>query len=107
MNIDLIDLRDKYIEVEISGGNFHKGILVDFGLDIVVIFDCRNNTFLYIPFVHIQQLREVIKEEETFYTPPLEKPNTSDSISYRKKKTKQKRIIHPVGRRGWITQFLL
>lgn len=84
MNIDLLDLRDKYIEVDISGGSFHRGILIDFGLDIVVIYDCRNNTFLYIPFVHIQQLKEVLIREDTIYDPPSEKPITSDSISYRK-----------------------
>lgn len=84
MNIDLLDLRDKYIEVEISGGSFHRGILIDSGLDIVVIYDGRNNTFLYIPFVHIQQLKEILKQEDTLYDPPSEKPITSDSISYRK-----------------------
>ncbi|MEH7505718.1 DUF2642 domain-containing protein [Neobacillus drentensis] len=84
MNIDLIDLREKYIEVEISGGSFHRGILIDSGLDIVVIFDGRNNTFLYIPFVHIQQLKEILIQEDPFYDPPSEKPITYESISYRK-----------------------
>ena len=84
MNTDLIELRDKYIEVEISGGNFHREILIDFGLDIIVLFDGRNNTFLYIPFVHIQQLKEILMKEDTFYDPPTEKPISSDSISYRK-----------------------
>ncbi|MEH6905950.1 DUF2642 domain-containing protein, partial [Neobacillus drentensis] len=83
MNTDLIELRDKYIAVEISGGNFHREILIDFGLDIIVLFDGRNNTFLYIPFVHIQQLKEILMKEDTFYDPPTEKPISSDSISYR------------------------
>jgi hypothetical protein len=59
MNIELLDLRDKYIEVEISEGSFHRGILIEAGLDIVVIYG-RNNTFLYNPFVHIQQLKEIL-----------------------------------------------
>jgi hypothetical protein len=84
MNIDLLELRDKYIDIEISGGSIHRGILIDFGLDIVVIYDCKNHRFLYIPFVHIQQLKEILIQDDTFYDPPSEKPITPDSISYRK-----------------------
>ena len=39
MIIDFVDLIGKKIEVEISGGSFHKGILLDSGLDIIVIYD--------------------------------------------------------------------
>jgi hypothetical protein len=84
MFIDLLDLRGKNIEVEISGGSFHRGILIDLGLDIVVVYDGRNNTFLYIPFIHIQQLKEILIQADTLYDPPSEKPIPSDSISYRK-----------------------
>ncbi|QIZ08843.1 DUF2642 domain-containing protein [Priestia megaterium] len=112
MNIELLDLRDKYIEVEISGGSFHRGILIDAGLDIVVIYDGRNNTFLYIPFVHIQKLKEILIQEETFYDPPSEKPITSDSISYRKILTSAKGLfveVYVTGNKsihGYLTSIM-
>lgn len=85
MLIDFQDLLGKYIEVEISGGVFHKGTLIDAGLDIIVIHDGRTNSFLYIPFVHVQRLKETSLEvEDKSYDPPSEKPIEIDAISYRK-----------------------
>ncbi len=85
MLIDFLELIGKNIEVEISGGSFHKGILIDSGLDIVVLYEGRTNSFLYIPFVHIQRLKEInIQEGDTSYDPPSEKPIQSETISYRK-----------------------
>jgi hypothetical protein len=85
MLIDFSDLKGKNIEIEISGGSFHKGILIDSGLDIVVMYEGRTHSFLYIPFVHIQRLKEVkIMEDETSYDPPSEKPFETEAISYRK-----------------------
>ncbi|MDQ0201207.1 DUF2642 domain-containing protein [Neobacillus ginsengisoli] len=84
MLIDFQDLVGKYIEVEISGGVFHKGTLIAAGLDIIVIHDGRTNSFLYIPFVHIQRLKETSIEENTYYDPPSEKPIDTDAISFRK-----------------------
>ena len=45
MLIDFVDLIGKTIEVEISGDNFHKGILIDSGLDIIVMYDGKINIF--------------------------------------------------------------
>lgn len=85
MQIDFLDLIGKNIEVEISGGSFHKGNLVDSGLDIIVIYEGGNNSFLYIPFVHIQRLKEISKmEENTSYVAPSVKPIEAEAISYRK-----------------------
>jgi hypothetical protein len=81
----LLDLKGKNIEVEISGGSFHKGILIDSGVDIVVMYEGRTNSFLYIPFVHIHRLKEIsILEEDTSYDPPSQKPIETDAISYNK-----------------------
>lgn len=66
MLIDFEDLIGKYIEVEISGGNFYKGILVDSGLDIIVMYDGKNQHFLYIPFIHVQRLKETSLDEEDY-----------------------------------------
>lgn len=84
MLIDIEDLIGKKMEVEISGGNYHRGILVDCGLDIIVLYEGKSNSFYYIPFVHIQRLKESVAEEEDSYTQPSEKPIESESISFRK-----------------------
>jgi small nuclear ribonucleoprotein (snRNP)-like protein len=46
----------KYIHIEISGNKIFRGILVDYGLDIICV--TNNANFYYIPIVHIQQLRQ-------------------------------------------------
>jgi hypothetical protein len=84
MDINLLDLREIYIEIEISGGITQRGILIDAGLDIIVIHNVRNNSFLYIPFGHIQQIKEVEDQDDSYYSKPTDKPIVSDSISYRK-----------------------
>ncbi|MDQ6595886.1 DUF2642 domain-containing protein [Bacillus salipaludis] len=83
---DFNELLGKTIEVEISGGSFHIGVLVDSGLDIIVIYDGRTQSFLYIPVVHIQRLKEIVIEEYYFEGPPSEKPIEleTQSISFRK-----------------------
>jgi hypothetical protein len=63
MLIDFIDLIGKTIEVEISRDIFLKGTLLDSGLDIIVMYDNKNQHFLYIPIVHIQQLKETILDK--------------------------------------------
>lgn len=85
MLLDFLHLKGKNIEVEISGGCFHKGILIDSGLDIIVLYEGKTNSFLYIPFVHIQRLKEInIWEDDIVYDPTSEKPIETEAISYRK-----------------------
>ena len=49
------------------------------------MYEGRTNSFLYIPFVHIQRLKEIeYYEEDTSYDPPSEKPIETEAISYRK-----------------------
>ena len=85
MPIEFIDLIGKTIEVEISRDIFLKGTLLDSGLDIIVMYDDKKQNFLYIPFVHVQKLKETILDEENFsYQPPSERPIETDPISFRK-----------------------
>ncbi|MEK5443678.1 hypothetical protein [Fredinandcohnia sp. FSL W7-1320] len=85
MSIDFVDLIGKKIEVEISGGIFLKGVLLDSGLDIIVIHDNKNQSFLYVPFNHVQRLKEISFEEEDFLnSSPIENPIETDVISFRK-----------------------
>lgn len=80
------ELMGKNIEIEISGGNFHQGILVDSGLDILVLYVGRSQKFFYIPVVHIQRVKEAKQDQNSVvYEPPTEKPLEPDShsISFR------------------------
>jgi hypothetical protein len=76
------ELMGKNIEIEISGGNFHTGTLVDSGLDILVLYVGRSQRFLYIPVVHIQRVKEAEQDQNSIvYEPPSEKPIEPDSLS--------------------------
>ncbi|WP_066070287.1 hypothetical protein [Neobacillus soli] len=80
------ELIGRNIELELSGGNLYRGILIDSGLDIIVLYVGRSGTFLYIPTFHIQQLKEVLILDEEVYDPPSEKPleTATQMISFRK-----------------------
>ncbi|WP_047153449.1 hypothetical protein [Aneurinibacillus tyrosinisolvens] len=83
---DFAHLIGKNVDVEISGKNYCNGILVDAGLDIIVVYNNIASSFYYIPVVHIQRLKETRIEETLGFGPPPEKPIESDShsISFRK-----------------------
>jgi hypothetical protein len=83
---DFHDLLNKTVELEISGGTYKIGILLDSGNDIIVIYDCKTHHFLYIPTVHIQRLKETSYDDDSYGLPPAEKPlELEDSaISFRK-----------------------
>ncbi|MDQ6601046.1 DUF2642 domain-containing protein [Bacillus salipaludis] len=81
----LLDFIEKNIEVEITGGIVHRGILIDSGLDVLVLYHECTHTFLYIPFVQIQRVKEIsFIEEDTCFGTPSEKPIEIEAISYRK-----------------------
>lgn len=42
------------ISIEVVGGRYHNGTLIDHGPDIIVVFDSINNYYYYIPLVHIK-----------------------------------------------------
>ena len=85
MLIDFVDLIGKNIEVEMSRDIFLKGTLLDSGLDIIVMYDARDQHFLYIPIVHVQMLKEtILDKEDPSYQPPSERPIETDLISFRK-----------------------
>ena len=76
------DLIGRNIEIEISGKNFYSGILVDSGLDILVLYVGRSQRFFYIPTVHIQRVKEAkIDKSSVVYELPEEKPLEPDSLS--------------------------
>lgn len=72
------------VEVELSGKNMITGVLVDSGLDIVVVYNSIKGQFLYIPIIHIQRMKETVIEESLFHTdPPSVQPIESDQLSFR------------------------
>ncbi|RFU66188.1 DUF2642 domain-containing protein [Peribacillus saganii] len=76
----------KDVEVEISGKTYFSGILIDMGLDILVLFNGRK--YLYIPLLHLHNIkeREVRGHEEQTEKPTNTMPfqNEKETISYRK-----------------------
>lgn len=71
------------IEVELSGGILRFGFLIDLGEDILVLQ--TKDSYLYIPLIHIQNIRRASKENveyEIRYQPPIN--NQNEKISYRK-----------------------
>ena len=104
----------KEVELEISGKTYFSGILIDLGLDILVLFNGLQ--YLYIPLMHLHNIkeREIKVNEEVIERPTDKMPllNEQESISYRKILTNAKgqfleifvtgnRSIH-----GYITSVL-
>lgn len=102
------------VEIEISGKTFFSGILIDHGLDILVLFNGQQ--YLYIPLMHLHNIKErEIKVSEEVTEKPTDKmpfQNEKETISYRKILTNAKgqfleifvtgnRSIH-----GYITSVL-
>jgi hypothetical protein len=83
MNI-LHPLVGKPVEIEISGKILPiQGNLIELGSDILVIYN--GTDFLYIPSIHIQNIKQAINADFESAVPsgtPLE--NQTDSIDYRK-----------------------
>lgn len=75
----------KQIDLEISGGIFLQGILVDLSLDIIVLYNGKD--YLYIPHVHIQNVKLSTElNDELLQGDKIEVPFRDDEndISYRK-----------------------
>lgn len=103
----------KEVEVEISGRTFFNGILIDIGLDILVLYDGLK--FLYIPLLHLHNIKERITVESEL----TEQPHTgtpfqpeNETLSYRKVLTNAKGQfleIYVTGNKsihGYITSVL-
>ena len=74
------------VDIEISGKTTFSGILIDIGLDIIVLFD--GEEYLYIPLMHLHNIREreMKFNEEGTPQPTSSMPlqNEKEAISYRK-----------------------
>lgn len=80
------ELLGQEVEIEISGKTLFTGLLIDAGLDILVVFDGKD--YLYIPLMHLHNISErtIKSNEESIEQPTSKMPfqNDQESISYRK-----------------------
>jgi len=76
---------NKQVEVEVSGKNVIMGTLLDMGLDLIVLLN--EQQYSYIPLVHVQNVKAITQPRvETTSTPPGEQPidYQSGNLTYRK-----------------------
>ncbi len=79
----LNQLMGKYIDVEISGRNQLTGVLIDAGLDIIVIY--KDPDFVYITLTNVQHLeRSSTHMDELAAIPDVPIDQQTENISYRK-----------------------
>jgi hypothetical protein len=92
--MNLKDNIGKYIKMEISGNKLLKGILIDIGSDLWVLFNGLD--YLYIPTIHIQNW-QLLKEDEIDEIYMTNEPtpiyNHNEEISLRKTLTSAKGIF--------------
>lgn len=75
-------LLNKIVNIEISGDKRHTGMLIDYGQDIIVIYN--GVTFVYFPTLHIQNIRGNDFIEQEIETPDYTPHDQENKISYRK-----------------------
>lgn len=92
--MNLKDNIGKFIRMEISGNKILRGMLIDIGSDLWVLFNGID--YLYIPTIHIQNwqyLKQDEIEEITFNDEPTPIYNHNEEISLRKTLTAAKGIF--------------
>lgn len=68
----LVQQSDKeFAKIEISGGKFLRGSIIDFSKEIVVLFD--GNDYLYIPVTHVKNLT-ISNDDEDSVSKPTNPP---------------------------------
>ncbi|MCM3634924.1 MULTISPECIES: DUF2642 domain-containing protein [Paenibacillus] len=75
-------LLNKVVNIEISGEKRHTGILIDYGRDMLVVYNGMN--FIYFPTHHIQNIRANDKPEEEITSPSDTQYESEPNLSYRK-----------------------
>lgn len=73
---------NKTVTIEISGEKKHTGILLDYGQDILVIYNGIN--FIYIPTLHVQNIRTNDILDEEIEVPTFTPYENENKLSYRK-----------------------
>jgi len=71
-------LKNEIVKIEITGGKFLNGALIDSSSEVVVIFDGKK--FVYVPFEHIQTLEKDFDNEDNIQQ-PTETPSIDSKIN--------------------------
>ncbi|MED1793238.1 DUF2642 domain-containing protein [Brevibacillus nitrificans] len=77
----LDSLVGKTVQLKISGPIDRLGILIDYGLDVVVIFDGVD--YVYVPSGHIQNIR-LVSPDNQISNPIYDPADPNNELSYRK-----------------------
>lgn len=99
----------KTVKLEISGNIERVGVLIDFGQDVVVIYDGLN--YVYIPSVHLQNIR-LVSNVSVISGSAFERTDVENDLSYRKILNESKGMfvkIYVAGNQaihGYITNVL-
>jgi len=82
LNSDVTKLLGKQVCVQITGNNSINGVLTDFGIDILVIYNGQQ--FLYIPMLHVRRIQFNSNKEEFVNLPSeFSFAEEADPIAYR------------------------
>jgi hypothetical protein len=81
---EINNLIGKEVLIEISGNTLFNGILIDIGLDLLVLFNGKQ--FLYIPLTHLHNMKVNPDPEITTEAPSLAtiEKNMDTGLAYRK-----------------------
>ncbi|MDM5337542.1 DUF2642 domain-containing protein [Fictibacillus enclensis] len=84
LSTEYMNLLNTFVEMEVSGGKVHLGVLVDIGTDIYVLFNGQD--YLYIPSIHVHNLRKTSTFIEEANTAGIQAPidHNTDRVSFRK-----------------------
>ncbi|KQL46320.1 hypothetical protein AN963_15250 [Brevibacillus choshinensis] len=72
----------KTVDLDISGSIRRTGVLIDYGIDVVVIYDGSN--YLYVPFGHIRNVRQSATSITAFIESEQDRVQTENDLSYHK-----------------------
>lgn len=78
----LVSMVGKTVELDIAGSTKRTGILIDFGTDVVVIYD--GNNYFYIPGGHIRHVRQSPVSIPNLHESDHEHVQSENDLTYHK-----------------------
>ncbi|QRG67106.1 DUF2642 domain-containing protein [Brevibacillus choshinensis] len=78
----LVSMVGKTVELDIKGSIRRIGILIDFGTDVIVIYD--GNNYVYVPIGHIHNVRQSPISLPHLHEPDYEHVQSENDLTYHK-----------------------